>query len=300
MSVLVTGASGKLGAHVVTRLVEQGRAVTAWSGSRAGRVAGVPLTRVDLTDFDAVRTAFEQAAPTEVIHCAAVSAIGDCYKDPELANQVNHRATGLLSQLAPRLVYTSTDLVFDGCSPPYHEESEPKPLSIYGSSKRMGETACLDFPNSCVVRVSLLYGNTMFDQGVSGFFEQQIEALTQGRTLKLFVDEFRTPLALDEAAGGLVRLLDSGATGIFHLAGPERLSRYQMGVELAEYLKVDPRLIEQVYQKSLYFPEPRPSDVSLSCKRAKREMGWEPSRYREGLARVIGTRQDSRPEHKRA
>ena len=300
MSVLVTGASGKLGAYVVTRLVEQGRAVTAWSGSRTGRVAGVPLMRVDLTDLDAVQNAFEEAAPTQVVHCAALSAIGDCFKDPELANLINHRATALLSQLAPRMVYTSTDLVFDGTSPPYDEESKPVPLSIYGSSKRMGETACLEFPNTCVARMSLLYGKVLFGDGVSGFFEQQIEALTQGRTLKLFVDEFRTPLALDEAADGLVRLLDSGSTGIFHLAGPHTVSRYQMGRELADFLKADPGLMERVYQKSLSFPEPRPSDVSLSCKRAKREVGWEPSLYSEGLARVIGTRQDSRPEHKRA
>lgn len=289
--ILVTGASGKLGAHVVSKLVQQGRQVAAWSGRTAGKIAGVDLVPVDLADLDQVRRVFAEISPSQVIHCAALSAISDCYRQPQLAERVNHHATALLAELSSRLVYTSTDLVFDGRDAPYGEEDEARPLSVYGKTKYAGELACLSNSNTIVARVSLLYGKTIpvGSSQPTGFFEQQLEKLRNGNGFNLFEDEFRTALALDDAASGLIQLLDCGETGLFHLAGEQRLSRFEMGALLADQLGVAPELVTPVAQKSVSFPEPRPADVSLSCERAKRVVGWDPSSYNEGVQRVIGT-----------
>jgi dTDP-4-dehydrorhamnose reductase len=273
LPILVTGASGKLGAYVVRHLVEQQRPVIAWSGTAAGEVCDVKLHRVELTDADEIRRAFREATPAAVVHCAALSAIGECYRQPQIAEKTNVQATELLGHLAERMVYTSTDLVFDGCAAPYAEDDEAVPLSLYGKSKLAAEHT-LKGRNAAVVRVSLMYGPALFGSG--GFFEQQVNALQNGESLNLFRDEWRTPLSLDDAAQGLVQVLDSGYQGTLHLGGPERLSREEMGRRLARQIGADESLVRSVSQGSIDFPEPRPSDVSLNSKKARDLLGWKP------------------------
>ena len=283
--VLVTGASGKLGAYVVRRLAGAGRPVVAWSGSQTGTVSGVELVPVDLSDSTLVKQAFSTSDPSGVIHCAALSAVGDCHRDPSRARSINAEATALLGELADRIVYTSTDLVFDGEQAPYSESDAPAPLSEYGRSKVGGEQALAGHNSAAVVRVSLLYGPSLFGQ--TGFFDQQMEALRQKRELRLFSDEWRTPLALDEAADGLVRVLDGGYEGLLHMAGPERMSREDMGRRLALFLGLEPALVESARQSDIKFPEPRPTDVSLDCSKARQILGWAPETYESGLARMV-------------
>lgn len=283
--VLVTGASGKLGSYVVAELRRRDIPAVAWSHRRQGRVSGVELRPVDLCDPDSVDRALQADSPDAAIHCAALSAIGDCYRDPDKADRLNRWATGYLGASLPRLLGVSTDLVFDGSQAPYGEADEPRPLSVYGRSKLAGERELQGCDNAAVIRVSLLYGPALFG---GGFFQQQIDSLSAGQKLRLFADEWRTPLALDEAASGLVDILLSGFAGLAHLGGAERLSRYQMGVTLAKHLMCPEKLVVRTSQSDVNFPEPRPHDVSLACETAKIEWGWSPSSYAEGLTRLIG------------
>lgn len=283
--ILVTGASGKLGAYVVSHLRQSGRDVVAWSGQSRGEICGVPLRPVDLNNPEDIKQAYAQAAPSGVIHCAAVSAISDAFKDEAKARRVNAEATAVLGGLAARIVYTSTDLVFDGKDAPYAPTREPRPLSKYGASKVAGEAALAEHPGASVVRVSLMYGPSLWGGG--GFFEQQKQALENSQTLRLFVDEWRTPLAYDEAARGLVELYDTGHQGLLHFGGSERLSRHQMGVQLADSLGYDGGGIEAISASEIDFPEPRPSDVSLDSTEINRLLGWRPESFRAGLKRVL-------------
>src|SRR5437867_10024798 len=113
---LVTGASGQLGGYLLRELRRSGTETVAWSGSRAGRIEGVPLQPVDLGDADRVSSAFRAARASVVIHAAAMASIAECYRDAERAARVNTHGTALLTELAARsaarLVYVSTDLVF--------------------------------------------------------------------------------------------------------------------------------------------------------------------------------------------
>lgn len=283
--VLVTGASGKLGAYVVSRLVELERPVVAWSGSSTGQVCGVPLEPVNLADTGMIKKAFRRAAPAAVIHCAALSAIGDCYKNPALAETLNVQATQLLGELSERMLYTSTDLVFDGRSAPYAEDDPAEPLSVYGRSKLRAEQVLQGRPGVTIVRMSLMYGPALFGSG--GFFEQQCEAFEQERSIQLFKDEWRTPISLEDAAEGLLRILDLEYPGVLHLGGPETLSREDMGRQLAEFLKKGPKLVEPVSQSSIAFPEPRPSDVSLNSEKTCRLLNWYPRTYHSGLSSMM-------------
>jgi dTDP-4-dehydrorhamnose reductase len=265
---LVTGATGQLGAYVVRELCQRGKEIVAWSGSSTERVEGVYVRPVDLTQPDRVSSAFREAMPTYVIHAAAMAAVADCARDPARADAVNHRGTAVLAELAAaagaRFVFVSTDLVFDGESAPYQEGDPPAPLSVYGRSKAAAEKAVLSFSQHTVVRVSLLFGPSR--NGRVSFFDSLVSALRSGKPVRLFHDEWRMPISLATAAKSLVEIAKSDACGIFHVAGPERMSRLEMGERLAAYLKVNPGAIESA-SRTTVAGEPRPRDTSLESSR---------------------------------
>jgi dTDP-4-dehydrorhamnose reductase len=267
--ILLTGASGLLGSSLVAHLRGQGVPLIAWSGTRSGD----GLRPVDLRDADEVSAAFRDAAAGVVLHAAALARIGDCHRDPEKARQINTGGTALLAELClerrARLVLVSTDLVFDGETAPYREADPPAPLSVYGSSKADAERVALAEPGNAVARVSLLFGPSLGSR--PSFFDEQVVALRQGRAVHLFADEWRTPLDLATAALALTELALSNVEGICHIGGPQRLSRWEMGYELAKALGTEPSLVRPNQRMDVPAPEPRPRDTSLDSSRWRRE-----------------------------
>lgn len=269
MRVVLTGASGHLGAYLLDHLGRHGHDVIAWSGAEAGRRAGWTLHPVDLSDASAVASALEKTDPDAILHAGAVSSAEAARRAPAIAHAVNVEGTGRLAdwcrRLGRRLVFTSTDLVFDG-SAPWRKESDPaEPILEYGRSKRAAEPAVLDAPRGLVARLSLLYGPAR--NGRPSFFERSLTGWRRGEPQTYFEDEFRTPLDLDTAASILVRLLETEVTGILHVAGAERLSRFELMRRVAESLAIDPSLVRANRQQDAELPEPRPADVSLDTAR---------------------------------
>ncbi len=268
MRYLVTGASGQLGSYLLREL--HGRAdLVAWSGTRCGDLFGVALVPVDFTDLQNLLTAYRAARPDVVIHSAALARISDCHREPSRAHQVNVAATAALAaecaRSGARLVFVSTDLVFDGTRGGYREDEEPAPLSVYGRTKLDAENIVRAAPNAVVARLSLLYGPSL--NGRTSFFDEQATALRTGRNVTLFTDEWRTPLDLPTAARALAALAASEVTGLLHIGGPERLSRYEMGLRLAVALGAEASLILGATRDSVPSPEPRPRDTSLDSSR---------------------------------
>jgi dTDP-4-dehydrorhamnose reductase len=290
MRVLVTGASGQLGGYLLRRLQGSDLTVIAWSGSRRGELFGSLLHPVDLEDADAVRAAFHHARPDIILHAAALARIADCHRNPDRARRINTDCSALLAELAAaaktRLLLVSTDLVFDGERGGYREADAPSPLSIYGRSKADAEAAVLAVPRSVVLRVSLLYGPSVV--GRPSFFDEQVAALRAGRSVTLFADEWRTPLALSTAAEALVALARSDFTGLLHIGGPERLSRLEMGQRLADFLNVPSSTVVAMDRADIPAPEPRPRDTSLDSSRWRAlfpELPWPA--WREGLEALL-------------
>jgi dTDP-4-dehydrorhamnose reductase len=266
MRLLVTGASGQLGAYVLNEAASLGTPVIAWSGSRTGSLLGVNLQPVNLARREEVAAAFRQAQPTVVIHAAAMARIADCCKDPGQAQAVNTAATRLLAELAAvakaKLIYVSTDLVFDGERGGYREEDVPCPLSVYGKSKAEAEADVLAGPGNVVTRVSLLFGPSL--SGRPAFFDVQLNALREECPITLFADEWRTPLGLKTAAQALLALARSDFAGMLHVGGPERMSRVEMGRRLAGFLRISDKAVVEKNRVDFPSPEPRPCDVSLN------------------------------------
>ena len=275
--VLVTGATGQLGAYLVRELSGREASVVAWGHSRRTEVCGFPTMPVDLTDRDQLATAFGQTVPDVVIHAAAMAAVGDCARDPHRAAAVNIDGTAALAELCDtagtRLVFVSTDLVFDGEGAPYAEDVPPMPLSVYGRTKAAAELTVLASRRNVDVRISLLFGPSL--NGKLNFFDTQVTALRNGQPVRLFHDEWRTPLGLSTAARALVDVATSDMSGLLHIGGPERMSRLEMSQRLAVHLGLQSNQILAVSRSSAG-GEPRPRDTSLDSTRWRDSFPEEP------------------------
>lgn len=267
--ILVTGASGQLGSYVLRELQQRGWPAVAWSQRPDVELFGYRCQEVQLRDTDQVVSAFQAADPQFIIHTAAMSGVADCYRDSGLARQTNVTATRLLVEMAEkhsaRIVYVSTDLVFNGEKNLYDESDCPSPLSVYGQTKANAERCVLSSSRHLVLRMSLMFGPAINER--PSFFQQQIAALRANTTCRLFRDEWRTPLDLQSAANGLLDVATSDVAGILHFGGPQRMSRLEMGLRLARHLGMAESLIQAIDREDAPAAEPRPRDTSLDSRR---------------------------------
>lgn len=281
--IVVTGASGLLGGWVVEVAGRAGH--EAVGVSRApGRGAG--LVTADVRDPHDVAWLFDSVRPDAIVHCAAMSAMDGCAREPDEAHRVNAELPARLAEAARArgafFVHVSTDLVFDGEHAPYDVGAAPEPGSTYGRTKAAAEPRVLA-EGGAVARTSLLFGPSRTAR--LGFFDGMVAALREGRPLRLFEDEWRTAAPLDHAARVLVRLAEQRRAGLVHVAG-ERLSRAEMGVRLAEVLGVDAPSIE-LGSRVAAPGDPRPRDVSLVPTREGLD-DLEPGTFTEACRRLLG------------
>ncbi len=265
MRIVLTGASGQLGAYLIDRLVAAGHDVSAWSGTEVGHRDGLALVPVDLTDAGATDRALAEADPEVIVHAAAISRADVVFRDPDRGRAVNVGATARLAEwsarLGRRLVSISTDMVFDGSRPWNCEDDPAEPILAYGRTKRDAEPAVLATTRGLVARISLLFGPSR--SGRASPFDRTLAVLREGRPQTLFRDEFRTPLDLATAAEALVRLAESDVSGLIHVAGHERVSRFDLVRRAASAAGLDPSLVRANCQSDVVLAEPRPADISL-------------------------------------
>lgn len=278
MKVLVTGAAGLLGGRLATRLAARGFAVVAVRHD-APPPPTLPALTLDLTDQIALGAALDASRPDAVVHAAVLSRADECERRPDLATDLNARLPGRLGAACRarriRLVGLSTDLVFGGERALSDERAAPFPLGVYGRTKLEGEQALLSAdPSAAVARVALVAGRGHGPRGTAS--ESIAWALREGRTVRLFADEHRTPVDPESVADGVALLLERGGAGVFHLGGPERLSRLELGLRVARVLGLPSRGIESALQADYRGPDRRPADTSLDSARARQELGWKP------------------------
>lgn len=206
----------------------------------------------------------------------------ECQGKPELARRVNVEVTALLCDLAAEIsfVFFSTDLVFDGKSGGYHEPSPVNPLSVYAETKVAAEKIVLANPRHLVIRTSLNAGSS--PTGDRAFNEQVRMAWQRGERLRLFTDEFRSPIPAIVTARATWELINAGQTGLFHVAGQERLSRYEIGKLLAARWPKLAGGIEPASRRDFQNP-PRPPDTSLNCMKAQSVLPFRLPAFSEWL-----------------
>lgn len=289
--VLVTGASGLLGGRLAPLLAPSHHVVAACH--RQPIPSGLTGVALDLEDPPDIDRAFRRASPEAVIHCAALADPDRCEKDPSRAERINIRATEVLAACCRRggvrLVYLSTDLVLPGDRPFSNEEVPPRAMSVYARTKLEGEAAVLSgTPGSAVLRIALVHGAGFGGRATAT--EAIARALRSRQPLRLFTDQYRTPVDPESVSSALLALLRQEASGLFHVGGGERLSRFELGQRVARALRLPHGSIAAARQAEAG-GAPRPADCSLDSGRARRELGYAPRPLDDGIleGRTLGT-----------
>lgn len=286
---LVTGGSGFLGGNLCTVARDAGWDVYAtWNGHRV-EIPNVSTARVDLTDYRSLRDAIERARPDAVVHTAAASQPNFCQQHPDESRRINTEAAinlaGLCADREIPFAFTSTDLVFDGRHSGYREEDEVSPVNIYAEQKVEAERGVLErHPAAAVCRMPLMFG--VPGPTSQSFIQPFIRAMRAGEMLRLFTDEFRTPVSAGTASSGLLLALEK-VHGLVHLGGRERISRHDFGVMLARVLEIRSARIVGCKQSDVPMPAPRPPDVSLDSSRAF-ALGYDPQPLLDELGEIKG------------
>jgi dTDP-4-dehydrorhamnose reductase len=273
----ITGAGGLIGSYLVKAAPANWKARPLHHGD------------VDLLDFDRVNLLMNVEPPGLIIHCAAMTKNPVCDAHPELAMKVNRDVTvNLAAQAAAqgiRFVFLSTDLVFDGKKGNYKENDAVSPLGIYAKTKAFAEEIVLSNRKQTVVRTSLNAGHS--PTGDRAFNEEMRKAFAAGQTLSLFEDEFRCPIPAEVTARAIWEIV--GESGIFHLCGAERLSRYEIGrLVAANHPELNPKIVRGSLRD--YKGSPRSPDTSMDCSKIQAKLSFPLPKFSDWMRQQpIGT-----------
>lgn len=242
MKILLTGATGLLGNAYASAAIQRGHDITALSFQNTCFLPGIKKTeRIDAKDLDSITNRCMELWPDAIINCAALSNPASVDADPKTAKAINvdlpkHLAL-ISTHLGARFIHPSTDMVFDGMSQsPYRSTDRPCPTNLYGQTKLMAEREILasNKEDPVVLRIPILMGQSPSKN--RSVHEKLIQALENGQKPKLFHDEFRQPCSAGNVADVMLELTERrDLHGIFHWAGSEILSRFEMGQRILKH-----------------------------------------------------------------
>jgi dTDP-4-dehydrorhamnose reductase len=268
MKILITGGSGLLGQYLNIELSKSSKIKTIYN-NHLGNCSEFQSAKVDLRNFNLLEKTINDFSPDVVIHAAAISStILDNSLDSKDIYQTNVSVTEKLAELcdkcSAKLFYLSTDLVYAGYrGSMLLETAKLIPISIYAETKLMGELKIQQkFDNFIILRTALLYGFGLNHS--TNHFQKMFNDLRQNKNVKLFTDQYRTPISLLDASRVISQLIKTDLKSeIINFGGIERLSRFELGEKLCEFAKLDKSLLVKIKLDDV--PElPKVEDVSLN------------------------------------
>jgi dTDP-4-dehydrorhamnose reductase len=263
---LITGASGLLGGCLLRRAAR----LAGWEPVGTARTARGNLVAMPLEEPETVRALITDGGFESVVHCAALRSPEACRAEPDRARAVNAAGSVAVADAArragARLLYVSTDYVFDGEDPPYDESAEPQPINLYGETKLAGERAARPVPGGLIVRIPALYRLDLADD--RNWVAQLANDLGAGRPLPLDAETARYYTLAEDVAAALLWLLDRGESGIVHLSAEERSTKADFARAVARALGHDPARITDAPPAADGAPRPRDSHLDPARYRA--------------------------------
>jgi len=293
-TVAVTGGGGFLGANILAQ-AESGWSLHAIDQSPpALERENLAWHVLDLQDLGALRDLLLDLKPRLVIHTAALSDIDFCEANPEAAETVNVKVTLQIAELcrriAARMVFFSSDSVFDGKRGGYRETDPPRPLNQYARTKvRAEESITSILADHVIIRPSLIMGLPVAQSGNS-FLWRLVQSLRAGARSAFPASELRTPVDVITLRRATWEVAQSDFTGLLHLGGNDRLSRYDLARRIAAALGYSAELIVDKEPEVERGRALRPADASLDNSRAKSLLKTPMRDFDDALRLVIQNR----------
>lgn len=290
MKILVTGSNGLLG-QKLTALLQQDKSVQLIATARGKSV--IPITNgeyhtLDITEPSDVDLVIGKTAPDVIIHTAAMTNVDHCETQREACWKANVEAVDHVVKAAEKynanLIHVSTDFIFDGSHGPLDESEKPAPVNYYGESKLAAEELVMKSKASwAILRTVLVYGITN-DMSRSNIVLWVKNSLEQGKSIQVVNDQWRTPTLAEDLATGCFLSAKKKASGIYHISGKDFLSPYDIAQKTATFFKLNKDLIRATDSTQFKQPAARPLTTGFIIDKARKDLGFEPHSFEEGLA----------------
>ena len=292
--ILVTGASGLLGASLVSLAQARGREVVGLYHRHPIYMEGVEMRAVDLADQTETQRIFHELRPAAVVHCAAATDVDWCEEHPDEAYRVNVMIPAMIAGIAARrnarMLFISTDSVFDGARGNYAETDVPSPLNVYASTKLQGEREVLRrCPEATVARVNLYGWNA---QNKESLAEWILAQLILGHIVPAFSDVVFCPVLANDLAELILDLLDRNVPGLYHVAGSEPISKFEFARRVASTFGFDPDQVVPTRVSDAKLKAQRPRNTSLNTEKVSAALGRATPDVETGLRRFAQLREN--------
>jgi dTDP-4-dehydrorhamnose reductase len=289
MRILVTGSNGLLGQKLVELILTKEDHLIATAKSKLA----IDLPRgefrfLDITRLEEVEKVISETKPDVIINTAAMTQVDHCETEREKCWLNNVTAVENLvntcEKTDTRLIHVSTDFIFDGTRGPLDELEKPNPLSYYGESKLAAEVAVQKSKTDwAILRTVLVFGITK-DMSRSNIVLWVKKSLEEGKTINVVNDQWRTPTLAEDLAIGCYLAATKKAKGIYNISGYEMMTPYDIAIATADFFRLDKSLIKQTDSTQFKQPAARPPKTGFIIDKARKELGYQPRNFKEGLA----------------
>jgi len=287
MKFLVTGSAGLIGSQIVKDLIQKNHTVYSCYHDQKP-LQGIP-TLLDLSDSNKIIQTLHETKPDRIIHLAAMTGVDLCETENELATIINTKATETLAKQAAKqnifFLYVSTDYVFNGISGMKKEDDTTNPLGFYGKSKLGGELVLNKLAsNWCIARTSTPFGIHPIKKSFPLWVKENLEAKKE---IPVLIDQFTSPTYVPNLSKMLIEITTRQITGILHVSGATRISRYALAELVADKLHLDKSLLIPTKIDTMNWKAQRPKDSSLNTSLASENLNEQPQKIEKSLELFI-------------
>jgi len=283
---LITGGSGLLGSNTA-RIAAEEFEVYATYNSHPSEIEGCQFLPLDIRDKQQVISLLKQIKPAVVIHTAGLVNVDYCEEHEDEARMINMAGTENVAlaskETGAKLIFISTDSIFDGNRGMYTEEDIPHPLTVYARTKLEAEKKVQRLLPESIIARTVFYGWNLHSK--KSLAEWVVDGLREGKRLRMWTDAFFTPMLANNLAEVLIDMYRHNLSGVYHVAGSERCSKYAFGLEVARAFGLDENLIEPSSIDEADLKAHRPKDPSLDTTRVARAINARLLGVKEGIAR---------------
>ena len=281
--ILVTGSAGLIGTQIVKDLLDNHKQVYSCYNKTKPKL-GI-ITHLDLTKKDDIVNTMNRIKPDVVIHLGAMTDVELCETETELAKKINTDATEILALESEKyntfFVYMSTDYVFDGKVGMKKENDKTNPINFYGKSKLDGERVFkkITTPN-VIVRTSTPFGIHSKKISFPIWVKKNLELKKE---ISVVVNQYTSPSYVPNISKMIIEIMERKITGIIHLAGATKISRYDFAVQICKIINANKQFLKLIKMDQMDWKAQRPADSSLSVSKANKILKNKPEKIEDSL-----------------